>query len=67
MAKKQQYIIICLKNKTEFHQATYVQPTRERFLTRKSAKLTAQALDQARDAIIIPVAPVEIDKNNYPI
>jgi len=61
--KKQQYIVICMDTGKE-----YVQATRRRFSTRKSAVDYAWTIgiSSSRDPHVVAVKAVKIDENGYP-
>jgi len=61
-----QYIVICLKDKTEQDPATYVQVTRKRFEYEEALKY-ASGVAPSRLAIVVPVPNAELNKKGYPI
>jgi hypothetical protein len=64
---KKQFIVICLKDSSEKHPATYVQVTRRRFISKREANTYMEGVSPERTPVAIPVAAVEVDENNYPI
>ena len=61
-----QYIVICLKDFTQEDPSTYVQTTRKRFTYEEAIEYASQIPD-SRDAHIVPVNYVRVDKKKYPI
>jgi hypothetical protein len=62
-----QYIVICLKDKTEQHPATYVQTTRKRFADEDEALDYMKVIAPSRMPVVVPVPEVELDERRYPV
>ena len=61
-----QFIVICLKDKTEQNPATYVQATRRRF-SYDDAMKRAQGISPERKPLVVAVPWVETDEYGYPV
>ena len=61
-----QYIVICLKDKTTENPATYTQTTRKR-MNYDEAIHYAKAISPERLPLLVAVPWVETDENGYPI
>jgi hypothetical protein len=63
---EEQYIVICLKDKTKKDPATYVQTTRKRFSYDEAIKY-ANTVAPSRDACVVKVKPVKLSGHKYPL
>ncbi len=63
----EQYIVICLKDKTKEDPATYVQVTRKRFSYDDAIKYANNTIAPSRDACVVKVKSVELDEFEYPL
>ncbi len=63
---EEQYIVICLKDKTKKDPATYVQTTRKRFSYDEAIKY-AYGVNFSRNACVVNVKSVKLDKHSYPL
>ena len=61
-----QYIVICLDDKTEENPSTYIQATRKRFTYQEALEYMFH-IAPSRQARIVPVENVPLDENGYPI
>lgn len=62
-----QYIVICLKDKTEQHPATYVQPSRKRYTKEEDAIDRTKSIAPSRNPVVVEVPEIELDEKGYPI
>jgi hypothetical protein len=62
-----QHIVVCLKDSSDTHPATYTQATRRRFTRKDAMEYARIGIAQERDPRIVPVIPVELDDQDYPI
>jgi len=62
-----QYIIICLKDSTPDDQKTFVQATRQRFLTIDEAEHRTEMYSPERQATVVSVPSVKINDLGYPV
>ena len=62
-----QYIVICLKDKTEDHPATYVQVTRKRFTDQDNALDYTKMIASSRTPVVVLVPDVEVNEKGYPV
>lgn len=66
MYPKYQAIVICLKDSTPEHVATYVQASRRRFASAEDAQLYCDSVAASRNPTVVQVPFVKVDQDGYP-
>lgn len=61
-----QHIVICLRDRSLYHPATYVQVTRRRF-KKEDAEVYIRTVSKERKPVIVPVPNVMVNQMGYPI
>jgi len=61
-----QYIVICLRDRTKENPATYVQPSRKRFVDEDAALDYMQMIAPSRLPAAVKVPDVTLDEKGYP-